>query len=198
MRDPSAPAGDRHSSKLALHAVARRAMSERGLISDFSPAALRQVAKLSESDAATAATTGPHRDLRDRLWVSIDNDDSLDLDQLSVAEPLRDGAVKILVAIADVDALVAKGSAVDAHAEANTTSVYTAAQTFPMLPEKLSTDLTSLREGVDRAAVVVELTVRRDGAIADPALYRAVVRSHAKLAYNGVAAWLDGTAPAPP
>jgi exoribonuclease-2 len=129
--------------------------------------------------------------------VSIDNDDSLDLDQLSVAEPIAGGAVKLFVAIADVDALVAKGSAVDEHARANTTSVYTAAQIFPMLPEKLSTDLTSLREGVDRAAVVVELTVQRDGAIAEPAIYRAAVRNHAKLAYNGVAAWLDGTAPAP-
>src|SRR5262249_29681442 len=90
-----------------------------------------------------------------------------------------------------------QGSAIDAHARANTTSVYTAAQIFPMLPESLSTDLTSLREGADRAAVVVELDVRPDGEVADSAVYRAVVRNHAKLAYNGVAAWLDGTAPPP-
>ena len=198
MRDQSAPPRGQHSGRIALRDIARRAMADRGLLPDFSPAAFAQVAKLSESDAAAAAAPRSLRDLRARLWVSIDNDDSLDLDQLSVAEPIAGGAVKLFVAIADVDALVAKGSPVDEHAEANTTSVYTAAQIFPMLPEKLSTDLTSLREGVDRAALVVELTVRPDGAIADPAIYRAVVRNSAKLAYNAVAAWLDGTAPAPP
>ena len=78
--------------------------------------------------------------------MSIDNDDTRDLDQLSVAEPLAGGAVKLLVAVADVDATVAEGSAIDGHARANTTSVYTVAEIFPMLPERLSTDLTSLGE----------------------------------------------------
>jgi exoribonuclease-2 len=172
-------------------------MTERSLLPDFSGAALLQVARLTEADASAAAATRGLRDLRDRLWVSIDNDDSLDLDQLSVAESLAGGAVKVCVAVADVDALVAKGSAVDDHARANTTSVYTAAQIFPMLPEKLSTDLTSLRQDVDRAAIVIELTVQPDGAIADSDVYRAAVRNRAKLAYNGVAAWLEGTGPAP-
>ncbi len=137
------------------------------------------------------------RDLRDLLWASIDNDDSRDLDQLSVAVPAADGATKILVAIADVDAVVAKGSPIDGHAVANTTSVYTAAQIFPMLPEKLSTDLTSLGEGQERLAIVIEMTLGAEGVVGASDVYRATVRNHAKLAYNGVAAWLDGTAPAP-
>jgi exoribonuclease-2 len=131
------------------------------------------------------------------LWASIDNDDSLDLDQLSVAEPLAGGAVRILVAIADVDALVGIGSPVDDHARTNTTSVYTAAQIFPMLPEKLSTNLTSLAADQDRASLVIEMTVGANGAVTDSAIYRALVRNRAKLAYNSVAAWLDGQA-APP
>ncbi|HXX47920.1 MAG TPA: RNB domain-containing ribonuclease [Myxococcota bacterium] len=170
-------------------------MLERSLQADFSDAALAEAAKLDEA-AADKAVAG-RRDLREPLWVSIDNDDSMDLDQLSVAQELPDGSVRIFVAVADVDALVKKGSAIDGHARANTTSVYTAAQIFPMLPDKLSTDLTSLREGADRAAIVVETCVWPDGGIADSGVHLAVVRNHAKLAYDGVAAWLDGTGPAP-
>ena len=119
-------------------------MIERGLLPDFSDAALAELARIQ-----TAATDG-HSDMRDLtglLWASIDNDDSRDLDQLTVAEPQPDRSVKVLVAIADVDALVAKESALDTHARHNTTSVYTSGDMFPMLPEKLSTDLTSLGEG---------------------------------------------------
>jgi VacB/RNase II family 3'-5' exoribonuclease len=175
-------------------------MVERSLLPDFSAAVMAETADLSRPAGPAGVPVGPDgamRDMRDLLWVSIDNDDSLDLDQLSVAEPLPDGVVKIFVAIADVDTLVRKGSAIDGHARANTTSVYTAAQIFPMLPEKLSTDLTSLGEGVLRSAIVVELVVRADGSIADSDVYRATVRNRAKLAYNGVAAWLDGASPPP-
>jgi exoribonuclease-2 len=101
------------------------------------------------------------------------------------------------VAIADVDATVKQGTAIDGHAQTNTTSVYTAAQIFPMLPEKLSTDLTSLGESQERLAVVVEFVVGADGAVTESDVYRAVVLNRAKLAYNSVAAWLDGAAPAP-
>ena len=169
-------------------------MTERGLLPDFSPAALAQTEALGER----VVETGPAiRDLRDLAWVSIDNDDTRDLDQLSVAEPLAGGAVKLLVAVADVDATVAEGSAIDGHARANTTSVYTAAEIFPMLPERLSTDLTSLGEARDRLAIVVEMTVGPDGAVTASDVYRALVRNQAKLAYDSVAAWLDGTGKAP-
>jgi exoribonuclease-2 len=185
----------RASNREQLRAIAHRAMTERGLQPDFPPAALAEI----EAIEAAGTDAGPSiRDLRDLLWCSIDNDDSRDLDQLTVAAPAREGAAKVLVAVADVDALVKPGSAVDSHARMNTTSVYTAAEIFPMLPEKLSTDLTSLGQDQTRLAVVVEMTVARDGTVAASDVYRALVRNRAKLAYNGVAAWLDGAAPAPP
>ena len=146
------------------------------------------------------------RDLRELQWCSIDNDDSRDLDQLSVAQGRGDGdkggaggagAVKVLVAVADVDALVAKSSALDGHAGRNTTSVYTAAEIFPMLPERLSTDLTSLGESEDRLAIVVEMEVAADGSVSSSDVYHAWVRNQAKLAYNGVGAWIEGKGPAP-
>ena len=178
-----------------LRAIAHRAMLQRGLLPDFSPAALAQTEAITRAATDAAASI---RDLRGLLWCSIDNDESRDLDQLSVTAPTADGLVKILVAVADVDALVKEGSAVDGHAQANTTSVYTAAEVFPMLPEKLSTDLTSLGEGQERLALVIEMGVGADGTVAQSDVYRALVRNRAKLAYNGVAAWLEGTAPAPP
>jgi len=177
-----------------LQDIARRAMLEEGLAPDFPPAALGEL----DAIRAPAADGSPSiRDLRTLLWASIDNDDSRDLDQLSVAEALPDGACRLLVAIADVDALARQGSAIDGHAEENTTSVYTAARIFPMLPEKLSTGLTSLNEGEDRQAVVVEMVVEPAGKVRASDVYRATVRNHAKLAYNSVAAWLDGHGPAP-
>jgi len=183
------------STKNKLRRIARRAMLQRGLLPDFSPAVLAD----ASASARALAEAGPSvRDLRGLLWASIDNDDSLDLDQLSVAQPLAGDEVKILVAVADVDATVKQRSATDGHAQTNTTSVYTAAEIFPMLPEKLSTDVTSLREGQARLAIVIEMVVAADGSVTASDIYRASVRNHAKLAYNGVAAWLDGTGPAPP
>jgi len=177
-----------------LQRIAHRVMIERGLAPDFTPEAAAQLAAI----AGPAPAAGPSiRDLRELPWCSIDNDDSMDLDQLSVAQELPGGAVKLLVAIADVDALVGKGSAVDDHARTNTTSVYTAAQIFPMLPERLSTDLTSLADRQDRQAVVVEIVVGADGSIAGSDVVRAAVRNHAKLAYDSLAAWLEGSGPEP-
>ena len=170
-------------------------MLARGLLPDFSAVALEQADTLRQAPIETGPSI---HDLRGLLWASIDNDDSLDLDQLSVAEPLSAGAVKILVAIADVDSAVKAGSAIDEHARINTTSVYTAAQVFPMLPDRLSTDLTSLAQSQERLAVVIEMTIGADSALVQSDIYRALVRNCAKLAYRGVAAWLEGTGPAPP
>jgi exoribonuclease-2 len=187
---------DTHSSDRArLRAIAVRAMRERGLEPIMPPAALAEAAAMKE---APRTTEEPTRDLRKLLWCSIDNDDSRDLDQLSVAEPLKNGNVKVMVAVADVGAAVAKHSAVDRHAEQNTTSVYTPGVIFPMLPERLSTDLTSLNDQQDRLAVVVELVVSPDGELAGSDVYGAVVRNHAKLAYNAVGAWLIDGGPLPP
>jgi VacB/RNase II family 3'-5' exoribonuclease len=183
------------TGKDELRNIAHEAMRQRGLLPDFSPAVIAETNQIAQAAAASGVAI---RDLRGLLWASIDNDDSRDLDQLSVAEPMTGGAVKILVAIADVDALVKKDSVIDGHALTNTTSVYTIAEIFPMLPEKLSTDLTSLGEGQERLALVIEMVIAPDGAVVASDLYRAVVLNRAKLAYNGVAAWLEGTAPAPP
>ncbi len=177
-----------------LQGIAHRVMLERGLDPDFPSQALAELDRIHGPATQTEAST---RDLRNLLWCSIDNDDSLDLDQLTVAEAMPAGAVKILVAIADVDAVVKKRSALDDHAKQNTTSVYTVAETFPMLPEKLSNDLTSLNYGSDRLAVVIEMVFATDGSLQGSDIYKATVRNHAKLAYNSVAAWLDGTGPMP-
>lgn len=177
-----------------LQRIARRVMLERGLLPDFSKEALAEV---EEARAPAAATDGSLRDLTGLIWASIDNDDSLDLDQLTVAEEMPGGGAKILVAVADVDSRVKRGSAVDAHARHNTTSVYTAAEIFPMLPELFSTDLTSLNPYENRAAIVIEMLIDADGTLRDSDIYRARVRNHAKLAFNSVAAWLDGTGEAP-
>jgi VacB/RNase II family 3'-5' exoribonuclease len=177
-----------------LQSIAHRAMLERGLLPDFSPSALTELDGIHGPATRAEQST---RDLRNLAWCSIDNDDSRDLDQLTVAEAMAGGSIKILVAIADVDALVKKPSALDDHARHNTTSVYTAAEIFPMLPEKLSTDFTSLNYESDRLAVVVEMVIAADGSLQDSDLYRATVRNRAKLAYNSVAGWLEGSAAMP-
>jgi VacB/RNase II family 3'-5' exoribonuclease len=184
--------GEKHSA--ILRRIARRVMLENGLLTDFSVAELEELNHLSShhevSDPASA-------DLRSLCWCSIDNNDSRDLDQLTYAEKILDGKVKVLVAVADVDSLVKRASALDKHAGHNTTSIYTAAEVFPMLPEKLSTDLTSLNFSEDRNAVVVELHVSPDGSVSEERIFAAKVRSHAKLAYSAVADWLENGAPLP-
>jgi VacB/RNase II family 3'-5' exoribonuclease len=173
-----------------LQHIAHRAMLERGLLPDFSTEVLAELGQLQP--AVAAKTDESVRDLTNLLWASIDNDDSRDLDQLTVAEALPGNKIKLLVAIADVDSLVKNRSAIDDHARHNTTSVYTAAMIFPMLPELLSTDLTSLNVNEDRLAVVVEMVISADGSLQASEIYRARVRNHAQLAYNSVAAWLAG------
>jgi exoribonuclease-2 len=181
--------------RIDLQRIAHQAMLDRGLLPEFSADAMKEArGMIPESGPPDPAA----RDLRGLCWASIDNDDSRDLDQLSVAEALPSGTTKILVAIADVDGRVKKGSALDRHAATNTTSVYTDARIFPMLPEVLSTDLTSLGEGQQRLSIVIEMRVGEDGQVSEGQLYRALVVNQAKLAYNAVAAWLEGRSEAPP
>ena len=177
-----------------LPRIAAFEMRNHGLEPGFAPAALAEVRALPEQAEGASDEV---RDLRERLWFSIDNADTLDLDQLSWAQDLPGGAVRLVVAIADVASRVVRASALDNHAATNTTSVYTAAGVFPMLPPRLSNDLTSLREGADRLAVVVEMDIARDGAVTASQLYRAWVRNQAKLDYDSVAGWLEGSSAAP-
>ena len=174
--------------------IATLAMSERGLEPEFPARVERELASIT----GPGGEVGPDiHDLTALLWCSIDNDDSRDLDQLTVCELLDQGVVRLWVAIADVDALVKKGSAIDEHALTNTTSVYTSARIFPMLPERLSTDLTSLNFAEDRLALVTEMVFNADASLAGATVYRARVRNKAKLDYDAVSAWIDGDAALP-
>jgi VacB/RNase II family 3'-5' exoribonuclease len=175
-----------------LLAAARQEMIDHGFHPDFSAEVDRQVADLKSHKI----TTSDVRDLRSMLWSSIDNDTSRDLDQAEVAERVS-GSIRVLIAIADVDSDVPIGSPIDLHAAEQTTSVYTGVKTFPMLPEQLSTDLTSLNENADRLAVVVDMVVAADGSISSGEVYRALIRNQAQLTYNGVGPWLEGRSAAP-
>ena len=174
--------------------IARQAMIDQGLLPDFDDAVREQIRGIT---APASANDPSIRDLRHLLWCSIDNDDSRDLDQLTYGEE-EDGHLRVFVAVAEVDALVKKGTPVDLHAQHNTTSVYTAAKVFSMLPEKLSTDLTSLNENEDRVALVIEMRIRDDGTAVDSDVYLAFVHNHAQLVYEQIGAWLDGEDDEPP
>ncbi len=184
-------------SHLDLQATAKQIMLEHGFEPEFPAAVAQQLADLKQHPPAVAAT-GDIRDLRSLLWSSIDNDTSRDLDQIEVAAPASNGDVKIMIGIADVDAFAAKQSPIDQHAACETTTVYTGVRNFPMLPEELSTGITSLLENQDRLSVVYEFVVDSAGNAKSPEVYRAVVRNKAQLQYNSVGAWLEGTAAAPP
>ena len=179
-----------------LRTAAVAAMVKNGFEPDFSPAVMSEVRSLHEpaDDPLPAGV----RDLRALPWSSIDNRESRDLDQIEVAERVAGGSIRVRIGVADVDTLVHLGSAADEHAAKNTTSVYTGVATFPMLPDRLSCDLSSLNEAEDRLAVVVEFDVGPDGALGNASVYRALVRNQAKLAYEPVGLWLDGKGPAPP
>jgi len=187
----------RHSSSLNLQQIARQVMQARGFEPDFPPEVQKQIADI-KAHPPQLAPSAKVRDLRNLLWSSIDNDTSKDLDQIEVAERLPNGDVKIMIGIADVDAFVAKDSSIDQHAKRETTSVYTGVSIFPMLPNELSTGVSSLLENSDRPAVVTEFVVNASGALSSSNVYRAIVRNKAQLTYNAVGTWLAGTAAAPP
>jgi exoribonuclease-2 len=175
-----------------LDTVARQALVDNGFTPDLDDASRHELEGLKPAPLSTDI-----RDLRSLLWSSIDNTESKDLDQVEVAEQLPDGAIRIRLGIADVDALVPKGSALDKHAYTNATSVYTGVAVYPMLPVELSTDLTSLSEGQARVALVIDLVIEKDGSPRSHEVYRAMVVNRAKLAYDSLGAWLEGRGPAP-
>jgi VacB/RNase II family 3'-5' exoribonuclease len=181
--------------KIDLKAIARKAMGKYGFAPLFPPAVLAEVNSLNSRKPELAINAV--RDLRGLLWSSIDNFDTEDLDQIEYCERAQNGEILIKVAIADVDAYVQKGSAIDLHARRNTTSVYTGIEIYPMLPDKLSKNLSSLRPGQDRLAMVVEFSVLQRGNVRAGKIYRAIVQSKAQLVYEEVGAWLEGRGPMP-
>jgi VacB/RNase II family 3'-5' exoribonuclease len=183
-------------SHVDFQAVAKQIMLEHGFEPDFPLQVSQQLAELKAHPPQIVSDKNV-RDLRNLLWSSIDNDTSRDLDQIEVAVSLPNGDVNVLIGIADVDALVPRGSPIDDHAARETTTVYTGMENFPMLPEDLSTGLTSLLENQDRLSVVVEFVAGKDGCVNSSNVYRAIVRNKAQLTYNAVGTWLDGAGAAP-
>ncbi len=177
-----------------LKDIAHRVMLERGMLADFSEEAENQADAVFSAEVVMKEGI---KDLTAMQWCSIDNDDSEDLDQLTTAVADGKGGTKVFIAVADVDSCVAKNSPIDMHAAANTLSVYTPAEIFPMLPMKLSTDITSLRLNAVRQAVIIEMTVDKEGLVVSGDVYSAYVKNMAKLAYNSTAAWLENSGPEP-
>ena len=186
--------GFQHNS-VDLLAIAHQTMVDNGFLPDFSGEVEQDAKKLENKSLPTPAQTV--RDLRSLLWSSIDNRESRDLDQVEFAESLDGGKTRLLIGIADVDAYVSEGSAIDGRAAENGTSVYTGVKTYPMLPEELSTDLTSLNPEQDRLALVTDLVVAHDGTVKSTDIYRALINNHAKLSYESVGTWLDGKSNVP-
>jgi len=180
-------------NRVDLAQLASQVMQEKGLQAEFSKDALQQLSQINNP----APLSPKYVDLRSLVWCSIDNDDSRDLDQLTYAEKGTDGKTTLWVAIADVDALVSKNSPIDIHAQINTTSVYTPAKIFTMLPEKLSTNLTSLNENEDRVSMVVKIQINQTGDIESSSIFQAVVRNYAKLTYDVIGGWLAGKSNVP-
>ena len=186
---------DANPSQLDLQATAKEIMQQYGFEPDFPTPISTQLANLGQLQASPSRDV---RDMRNLLWSSIDNDTSRDLDQIEVADGASNGDVKVMVGIADVDAFVAKLTPIDQHAARETTTVYTGIRNFPMLPEQLSTGVTSLLENQDRLSIVIEFVVGPDGNIKSSEVYRALVRNKAQLQYNSVGGWLEGSAAPPP
>jgi exoribonuclease-2 len=185
-----------HATPVDLQSAARQTMLENGFEPEFSPAVQQQLAQLTSNPPAIELAEGI-RDLRDLLWSSIDNDTSRDLDQVEVAQRTSTGDVKVMIGVADVDAFAPKDSPIDQHAATETTTVYAGVRNFPMLPEQLSTDASSLLEGADKLSVVIEVVVSIEGRVLSGDVYRAITRNKAQLTYDAVGAWLEGDAAAP-
>jgi exoribonuclease-2 len=175
------------ASHFDLSAAAFLEMLHEGFHPDFLPGTDEQLAGIRKTPVITTGL----KDLRGLLWSSIDNDTSRDLDQIEYAESVPAG-IRVLVGIADVSARVAIDTPIDKHAADQTVTVYTASRNFSMLPEELSTDLTSLEPDQDRVAVVIEYVVTAEGEIASSTVYPALVRNRAQLTYRKVGAWLEG------
>ena len=184
------------ASHLDLQSMAKQVMLANGFEPEFPVGVAEQLAEL-RAHPPQVAPGGDIQDLRSLPWSSIDNDTSRDLDQIEFAERLPDGGIRVLVGIADVDAFLPKHSPIDEHAARETTTVYTGIRNFPMLPEELSTGASSLLEGGDKLAVVIEFVTGSDGSVSSSGVHRAIVHNHAQLAYDAVGAWLEAKVSTP-
>ena len=183
-----------------LGVIADRHMAENGMLPSFTSQVRKAAAVFTESPKPDHDCVV---DLRHLPMVSVDNGDlnpltgqlenaSKDIDQCEYAEKLPNGNIKMMVAIADVDSAVKKGDVIDNQAMRHGATVYTDDKIFPMLPRKLSEDLTSLNEGVDRLATVKEFQVTPEGQIIGQKLFRGHINNRAQMAYDSVNEHLIG------
>ena len=176
--------------ELNLQMVAQDAMEKYGFEHKLS---LVVNAKANAHDGYTVKKVGATlNDLRHLLWSSIDSYYSHDLDQMEYCERGQRREILVKVAIADVDAFAPKGSILDGHAETNASSVYPGKESYPMLPEQLSGDLSAFPADCDRLAIVAEFAVLPRGEVRFGKIFRAFVRNKAELSSGDVAAWLEG------
>ena len=182
------------SCRIDLRLLSSNVATQKSFLTNWNSEEFKQIVEIKSAAKQLPVSS---KQMTDILWSSIDNNDSKDLDQIEYAESLPNGDVRVVVGIADVDLYVPKGSPIDLHAAANTTSLYPGPVIYPMLPDDLYSDLSSLRQDVDRAAIVVDLIVALNGTIESSDIYRATVRNKAKLAYAAVGRWFDGEAERP-
>ncbi len=167
-----------------------RCVVRHGIRSEFSESLLDDARQLN-----ARIDIGHRRDLRETPTVTIDAPSTTDIDDaLSALAPEPDGALRVLVSIADVDASVAQGSALDVEARQRATSVYLAGMVLPMLPEELSSQSVSLLPGVDRLTLTAELRIDSEGGITSVDVYESVIRSWARVSYEEVSEFLLGQA----
>lgn len=168
------------------------AIAKHGIPHVFAEETLRE----AEAAAQLELSEEHREDLRHVPIVAIDPADARDHDDAIWAEPDGQGGFNAIVAIADVSFYVRPGSALDKEARKRGNSVYFPDRVVPMLPEVLSANVCSLKEGVDRAAMVCHLHVGKDGAVNKTRFTRAIVRIHHNIAYEDAQAAIDdGSAP---
>ena len=188
---PTARVKERFGSLKDEHAVSLIAIHAHGIPHIFPRAAL------AEAKAAIPADLTGREDWRHVPFVTIDPADAKDHDDavhaIADTDAANRGGYVISVAIADVAHYVHPGSALDHEALLRGNSVYFPDRVVPMLPERISNDLGSLKPGVDRAALAVRLTVRADGYVRHHAFYRVLIRSVARLHYAQVQEAVEGT-----
>lgn len=176
--------GDEDDERVAIDLIVARHKLE----TSFSEDALAQ-ADACEVDGEGALAEG-YRDLRDRFVFTVDPVDARDFDDAVSVEPVG-SSWRVGVHIADVSHYVPWGSPVDLEARKRATSTYLVDRVIPMLPEKLSNDVCSLRPGEERRTMTVDMTVNARGEVVGAEAYPALIRSNARLTYDEAQAFLD-------
>lgn len=164
-----------------------------GIETDFAPEALEEASRWTEP---TQTDLQGRSDLREEITLTIDPEDAKDHDDAVSIEAIPTGW-NLTVSIADVSHYVRPGTALDDEAFHRGTSTYFPGRCVPMIPESLSSDLASLRSGIDRLAVSVRMHVTPKGKIESAEFFRSVIRSRAGLSYEQVQASLDGSGETP-